>query len=123
MKAAPLIALLSLTACKSGPSHIPPLHQIPGAAIGSAIENNRYKSRRNKVKASLAPHIDFILNEADRGGGPTLNGSCRVAKVSPPKCAELTRQISQDTHIYQTGSYDERLEKLTLAFMVFGDGL
>lgn len=121
MKRLGFIITLGLSACSSGPSHIPPTHQIPGAAIGSVIENARYKSRRNKVKASIAPHIDFILSEADRGGGPTFNGSCRVANVSPPKCEELTRQISQDAHIYQTSNYDECLEKLTVAFMVYGD--
>ncbi len=112
---------LGLISCTSGPSHIPPLHQIPGAAIGSAIENTRYKSRRNKVKASIAPHLDFILTEADRGGGSTFSISCQVARVSPPKCAELARQISQDAHIYRVGSFDERVEKLTVAFMVYGD--
>lgn len=121
MKYARLIALTCLTACSSRTSHIPPLHQIPGAAIGSAIENTRYSSRRNKVKASLAPHLDFILSEADRGGGPTFDMSCQTARVSPPKCAELARQISQDAHIYRSGSYAERLEKLTVAFMVYGD--
>ncbi len=50
-----------------------------------------------------------------------MDMSCGVAKVSPLKCAELARQISQDADIYKAGSVDERLEKLTVAFMVHGD--
>lgn len=122
MKKASFIAATLLTACQTGPSHIPPLHELPGAAVGSAIENSRYKARRNKVNASIQPHLDFILTEADKGGGPTFRLSCKVAKVSPPKCAELAKQIAQDSHIYRVGSTDEKVEKLTVAFMVFGDG-
>lgn len=110
-----------LSACNTGPSHIPPLHQIPGAAVGLAIENTRYKARRNKVKASIQPHLDFILIEADRGGGTTFSMTCKLAHVSDPKCAELAQQISQDTHIYRVGTIDERIEKLTIAFMVYGE--
>ena len=116
----PIIALL-LCACTTNPSHIPPLHQLPGAAIESAIENSRYKSRRDKVTASIAPHLDFILAEADNGGGTTFNMSCQVARVSAPKCRELAQQISQDAHIYKTGEFSKRVEKLTVAFMVYGD--
>jgi hypothetical protein len=121
MKSAWLIPLFWLTACQTGPSYIPPVHQLPGAAIGSIFENARYAARRDKVKASIAPHLDLILSEAERGGGPTMDMSCGVAKVSPLKCAELARQISQDADIYKAGSVDERLEKLTVAFMVHGD--
>ena len=121
MKRVILITAFGLSACGTGPSHIPPLHKIPGAAIGSAIENSRYKTRRNKVKASIAPHLDFILTEADRGGGVTFDMSCKVARVSPDKCLELARQISQDAHIYRVGTIEERIEKLTVAFMVYGN--
>jgi hypothetical protein len=100
---------------------MPAPHQIPGAAIGSVIENGRYKSRRQKVKAAIQPHLDFILTEADRGGGPTFNMTCQTARVSPAKCAELARQISIDAHIYKTGYPEEQIEKLTVAFMVYGD--
>lgn len=112
---------LGLAACSTDPSHIPPLHQIPGAAVGSAIENTRYKARRNKVKASIQPHLDFILSEADSGGGTTFSMTCKLAHVRTPKCAKLAQQISQDTHIYMVGTVEERIEKLTVAFMVYGD--
>lgn len=121
MKSLSIIAFIGLSACQSGPSHLPPLYQIPGAAIGSAIENNRYASRRSKVKASIAPHLDFILADADKGGGTTFELSCKTARVSPPKCIELAKKISQDAHIYRVGTFDERIEKLTAAFMVYGD--
>lgn len=85
------------------------------------IENMRYASRRKNVKASIAPHLDFILTEADRGGGTTFNMSCKVAGVSPMNCAKLARQISNDAHIYKAGSFDEKVEKLTVAFMVHSD--
>jgi len=112
---------LGFSACSTNTSHIPPLHQLPGAAIESMIENNRYKARRDKVKASIAPHLDFIMSEADSGGGPIFNMSCRVARVSAPKCIELAQKISQDAHIYKTGTFSEKVEKLTVAFMVYGD--
>ena len=108
-----------LAACNTSPSHIPPLHQIPGAAVGTAIENTRYTARRNKVKASIQPHLDFILSEADSGGGTTFSMTCKLAHVIAPKCAELAQQVSQDPHIYKVGTVDERVEKLTVAFMVF----
>jgi len=120
VKKAIIIAAGLLTACQTGPSHIPPLHELPGAAVGSVIENSRYKARRNKVKASIQPHIDFLLTEADRGGGPTFRMSCEVAKVSATKCVKLAKQISQDAHVYKVGTSDERVEKLTVAFMVYG---
>jgi len=121
MNKSAFIALGLFTACQTGPSHIPPLHELPGAAIGSAIENSRYKARRNKVKASIQPHLDFILAEADKGGIPTFGLSCQVANVSAAKCSELAQQVSQDAHIYRVGTVDERVEKLTVAFMVYGD--
>ena len=116
-----LICVLTLTACTHGASHLPLPHQLPGAAVGSAIDNASYKARRNKVKAAIQPHVDFIMADAARGGGPTFDMTCRVANVSPGKCAELLGQIAQDDHIYQVGTFSERLEKLTVAFMVYGD--
>jgi len=121
MKIGILITAALLTACTTGSSHIPPLHELPGAAVGTVIENSRYKARRNKVKASLQPHLDFILAEADKGGGPTFILSCEMARVSPQKCTKLAQQISQDAHIYRVGTVDERVEKLTVAFMVYGN--
>ena len=114
------ICLLALTACTQGPSHIPPIHQLPGAAISSVIENTAYKNRRNKVKAAIQPHYDFIMTDVSRGGGTSFDMACHAAKVNPPKCQELLAQISKDDHIYQTGTIDERIEKLTVAFMVYG---
>jgi len=116
-----ILACLGLTSCQTGPSHVPPPHQIPSAAIGSIIDNSRYNSRRSKVKASIQPHFDFILTEADRGGGPTFDLTCQIARIGAAKCAELARQISNDTHIYKTGDTEEKVEKLTVAFMVYGE--
>ena len=116
-----LFASFFITSCSSDASHLPLPHQLPGAVVGSTIENSRYKARRKKVKASIQPHVYFILKEADSGGGPIFNMSCDVANVSPSKCSELALQISKDKHIYQTGTTDERVEKLTVAFMVYGD--
>ena len=121
MKRVFALACFSLTACQTGPSHIPPVYELPGAALGSAVEKSRYKTRRNKVKASIRPHLDFILAEADLGGGPTFSLSCKVARVSPSQCTALARQISTDAHIYKTGTPLEQIEKLTVAFMVYGD--
>ena len=115
------LALGGLAACSTDASHIPPLHQLPGAAIGSVIENSRYQARRDKVKAMIQPHYDLLMTDVSRGGGTTFDITCRAANVSPPKCQELLSQIAQDSHIYGVGTLEERIEKLTIAFMVYGD--
>jgi len=115
------LALLMLMACSRGASHIPPLHQIPGAAVGATIENSLYNSRREKVTASIEVDLDVLLSEADLGGGRTFTEVCKVAKVRSRKCDELANQVAQDGHLYKVGTIEERIEKLTVAFMVYGD--
>ena len=115
-----IIVCLAMAGCQTGPSHIPPWYQLPSTALGSVIENNNYKQRRNKVKASIQPHLDFILTDADLGGGVTFNMTCEVASVSAVKCAELAREISANPQIYKTGDTAEKVEKLTVTFMVYG---
>lgn len=115
-----MVVTLALTACSRGASHIPPLHEIPGSAIGSVIENSRYDSRRGKVKALVQQNLDVLLAEADQGGGAVFSEVCGVADVSAAKCVELARQVAEDVEIYRDGTVAERVEKLTVAFMVYG---
>ena len=95
------LTCLCLAACQTGPSHIPPMPQLPAAALGSMIENSRYEGRRRGVKTSSEPHVDVILTEADLGGGTQFNMTCKLARVTPDQCAELAQQISTDAHIYK----------------------
>lgn len=116
-----ITAAFALMGCRTDTSHLPLPHQLPGAVIGSVVENTRYNSRRNKVKASIQPHVDFITKEAALGGGPTFNLTCKVANVSPLNCTKVAQDISQNGQIYSLGSLDEQIEKLTVVFMVHGD--
>ena len=115
-----IVTCLGLTACQTGPSHIPSLHQLPTAALGSVIENTRYEKRRDKVQASIESRLDLILDEADLGGGISFNLTCDIARVRPRLCDQLAKQISTDANIYRTGGIAKRVEKLTVAFMVYG---
>ena len=72
--------LILLNACSNNEaSHLPSPIELPGAIIGSVIENTVYQSRRNKVEAYVSKHYLAIRDDAYRGGGKTLEGAFDAA--------------------------------------------
>jgi len=119
MKLTALLAL-ALTACTSA-SHLPPPHEVPGAIIGTTIGNARYEARRSKVSAHIAANLDGLTGEIARGAGPALDETFRLARVPESARPALLTSLRSDPHLYIAPPDAERIENLTIAFMVHGD--
>jgi hypothetical protein len=55
---------------------------LPGAAIGTAVENGVYNARRGRVKSCLAANHAAILADIRTGSGPALSAAMDLARVT-----------------------------------------
>jgi len=118
-----LILATGLAGCNSGPSHIPPLWHLPGAAVSNAFGNAAYNARRDRVKALVTLHERALVAEIDAGGGRTLNDAMDAARVPAPERPLLLTELRGEPHIYRLAGIPGRLdiEAVTVALMVYGE--
>jgi len=95
-----------------GPSHLPHPLALPGAAIGTAVENATYGARRGKVKAHVTEQFDPLLVEIAKGGGPMLSKAYNLARVPASKREALTALLKDDPRLRTDP------EALTVSLMV-----
>ena len=89
-----LFSLTLLSACSStGASHLPSIFQLPGAIIGSAIENTAYHARRNRVESFVAKHYLAIREDVNKGGGPALEGALDAAGLAGDKRSKARQAL------------------------------
>ena len=113
-----LTVSVALSACAGGASHVPPLWQLPGAAVGSTIDNEVYGRRRAKVKKYVAENWIQIQTDISLGGGVALNRAFDLAKIAYAKRVGVLKEIKARPDIYQAGSLVENIEMLTVTLMV-----
>ena len=99
---------MGLAGC-SGPSHLPPPWELPGAALGSVIENAAYGARRERVAAYLT------LNQFDEG-------AMDIAGVPPDRRDEVVSEFTASPDIYLDKANPNRIdvESVTVLLMVYG---
>ncbi len=115
-----LLVLIMLTACARGPSHLPGITDIPGV-IGGGVEEIAYKKRRAKVKAYIAANYDALYEEVQMSGGPVFETGCDIARIPYPKRAGLFSELKNRPDIFWSGSRNQNIEQITVAFMVYGE--
>lgn len=76
----PLIILLS--ACSNRASHLPSPIELPGALIGSVVENITYNARRKQVKQYVLANYPVLRTEAATGQGSYLESAMNLAGIS-----------------------------------------
>lgn len=90
-----------LSGCQPADSHVPELWQLPSAAIGNAIGNAVYDSRRNKVGAYVQQHYWRIREEMLGNASPThTQQAARIAGVSRANYALLLDDLATNTELY-----------------------
>ena len=121
MKIALLFCLLLLASCTQT-SHVPAPWQLPGAAVGTAIDNAMYGSRRNKVKTFIQNNYASLKADVTADQGETLSELFKIANVKS-KQTELLKELQnpESAYVVNASLSEEGLEKLTVAVMVHSD--
>ena len=114
--------LVVAAGCASGPSHIPPAWQLPGAAISTAMENATYAQRRSAVKAHVDHSLEDLKHEAATGkGGTSIAQGMRLAGVKGTKQGALIAVLKDDYQsLFVDPARDDAVERVTVVFMVHG---
>lgn len=113
----PIILLLAflLTACSNNASHLPNVFQLPGAVIGSAVDNAVYNSRHKKVATFVNKHYLEIREDVVNGGGATLTQAMQEAEIPASKHAQVRQQLIADQAQY-FNPYEEAANQLMHRF-------
>ncbi len=109
-----------LAGCSGEASHIPPLWQLPGAAISSAIGNAGYDAKRGRVKQMVTRNERAIAMEIDAGGGVRLTEAMRAARIDPAIYGTVLKELRDHPDIYRSGD-GLKIEPVTVALMVHGN--
>ncbi len=97
MKQILLILSLFLLGCSSkDASHLPSLFELPGAIIGTTIENARYNAKRERVQQYVTVHYDLLRQEVAQGQGKHLNEVMYLAGVSGVDQPKAVKEIKKD---------------------------
>ncbi len=117
-----MVAVVLLTGCASREaSHLPPVWQIPGAVIGGGIENAVYGAKRKRVEAHVSANFNVLLTDMRNGSGPALTRAFELSGVNESKRDELIADILGHPDIYLVGPPAQNIERVVVAFMVYGD--
>ena len=122
MKSQFLITLAILPVALAGcdptqPSHIPNPIQLPGAVIGTGIENTFYNARRKRVSGFVMANYAGLVTEIKAGQTPLAHIAMDIARVPAPSWPVLFDELRSNPDIYLSGDP----EKMVVAFMVYGN--
>jgi hypothetical protein len=102
LRLCPLALLLS--ACSNNASHLPSPFELPGALIGTVVENATYGARRQRVKQYVIANYPALRAEAAAGQGPYLDSVMNLAGISAAdKRAQVRREFQNDHAKYFPG--------------------
>ena len=105
---------IALAGCGGEASHLPPLWQWPGAAVGSAVGNAAYEARRERVRIHVAASLPAFERDMAAGGGPSLERGFALASVPQARRGEALAARRA------TPRGDDAVEALTVPLMVHG---
>ena len=91
-RSSPYFFILLLTACSHEANHLPSLLELPGAVIGSALDNTVYNTKRKKVESYIAEHYLALRKDVAQQSGATLEGALNHAGLK----GEQRHQAKQD---------------------------
>ena len=113
---------MGMAGCSTGPSHVPPLWQLPGAAVSSVVSNAAYDARRSDVKRLVTRDERAMIAEIERGGGSALDRAMDAARIPPGKWEEVVAELGSAPDIYRRSDDRSRMdvEAVTVALMVYG---
>lgn len=116
LRLCPVIFLLS--ACSNNASHLPSPLELPGALIGSVVENATYGARRQRVKQYVIANYPALRAEAAAGQGPYLESAMNLAGISDAgKRAQVRRELQVDHAQYFPGETAD-VEPIVVVLMV-----
>ncbi len=110
-----LAAALGSGCAGQSASHLPHPLALPGAAIGTAIENGIYGARRRQVSDWVQTHHAKLIAQIRAGGGGHLQHAMDLARVPQQDRQALIHRLTSDLALYQSDP-----EALIVALMVHG---
>jgi len=111
------VAVLTLGGCDMG--HLGNPVMWPRMAVGNAVENTTYNTRRKKVSNHVNAHQLEILADIGVGGGASLTKAFDLARVSETNRPSVLRRMQSDIAMYRPNTAQAR-EHLVIALMVNG---
>ena len=100
-----LLATMFLSSCSgNGDSHLPSVFELPGAIVGSAIDNATYNVKRRKVEAYVANNYEALREDVEQGGGQVLEGALDSAGIKGGKRNQAKNDLisNRSTYFYNT---------------------
>ena len=85
-----LFSILFLGCSGNNASHLPSILELPGASIGTGVENVIYKSKRKKVSTYVASHIEALRS----GDEATLTKAMAISKVPQKNHPFITKELN-----------------------------
>ncbi|HFU77373.1 MAG TPA: DUF3015 domain-containing protein [Epsilonproteobacteria bacterium] len=97
MKTFLLFLLLLLSGCSSKEaSHLPSVFELPGAIIGTTLENAMYEHTRAKVKKYIISHYDVLKIEIKIGRGEHLNALLKKANIDASSSLSTKKKLQKE---------------------------
>ena len=97
MKVSLVILVLLLGGCGSkNASHLPSIFELPGAIIGSAMENTRYNAKRKKIERYVSSHYEALKEEIYAGKGEHLQEVLTLANIKKAKQLEVQQILKKE---------------------------
>ncbi|HFQ61648.1 MAG TPA: DUF3015 domain-containing protein [Epsilonproteobacteria bacterium] len=77
-------------------SHLPSPLELPGAIIGTTIENAFYGHKRSKVKAYIISHYDTIKHDIRLGKGTHLESLLHQADIKTSEKSTVKKELQKE---------------------------
>lgn len=120
MKKIPLFLVLGLFGCSNEPSHLPSPLELPGAVVGTLVENATYGARRKRVKAYVSENYAVLREQAKMGQGAVLERALSLAGVTGDQRAKAKQELQVEYARYFPGSANPDVEPVVVVLMVHG---
>lgn len=120
MKKLPLLLVLGLFGCTNEPSHLPSPLELPGAVVGTLVENVTYGARRKRVKAYVIANYVALREQAKVGQGAVLERALDLAGVAGDKRVKVKRELQLEHARYFAAVANPDVEPVVVVLMVHG---
>lgn len=92
------LLLLFLLSCshRNDASHLPSPLELPGAIIGTTIDNAIYGHKRTKVKRYIVAHYDALKPEIKAGDGRHVDALLDVSDIKTSHSSRIKHELQQE---------------------------